>query len=372
VTRARASILLVLAAACVRGGQTSSAPSPASPADFDSLTITEVAPGVVHRSVRDLRGPWAIQLLEIDLALCKPMLRASKPGPPLAVRATTSSLGSTSLAAINADFFMLPGGTPVGPHVEAGEVLVGPGLRPAFLISRDGWSAGRTTIVGTVTHGSDNTALAQINRPLTATEGVAVYTAWYGDTIGAARATQALQLRLLTQNVGVVTAMLDTTFTLQSGSVAVRASPGAGSWLMRRSIGDTIRWHAHLAGPGGQVVVDAVGGFPVIVQNGRDVVAEQEGINENFGPRRHPRTAVGWNAQRLLLVVVDGRQPAWSVGMTLAELAALFIRLGATDAINLDGGGSSAMVIRGRVVNRPSDAQGEREVGNALVVTGCT
>jgi exopolysaccharide biosynthesis protein len=57
--------------------------------------------------------------------------------------------------------------------------------------------------------------------------------------------------------------------------------------------------------------------------------------------------------------------------MTLAELTALFRRLGATDAINLDGGGSTALAIRGEVQNRPSDREGERAVGNALALVGC-
>jgi hypothetical protein len=325
----------------------------------------------MHRSAWDGSGPWAIQLLDIDRDVCTPAFRARKPGPPLAARATTSSLGNADLAAINADFFMLPGGTPVGPHVEAGEVLVSPGPRPAFLIAHDGWSAGRATLVGAVRQGTDSSAIAQVNRRLDSADGVTLFTTWFGDTIAASRAAPALQVRLLTQNIGVITAIVDTTFTLHTGSVALSASPGASEWLTRRQPGDTITWHVHVEDPDGNVAMEAVGGFPLIVQNGRDIVAQQVGINESFGARRHPRTAVGWNAERLLLVVIDGRQTSWSAGMTLPELAALFIRLGATDAINLDGGGSSALVVRGRVVNRPSDAQGEREVGNALVLLGC-
>jgi exopolysaccharide biosynthesis protein len=71
---------------------------------------------------------------------------------------------------------------------------------------------------------------------------------------------------------------------------------------------------------------------------------------------------------RILLVAVDGRQPAKSVGMTIAELTALLLELGAVEAINMDGGGSTAMVVRGRVVNSPSDPAGERPVGDALLV----
>jgi hypothetical protein len=82
---------------------------------------------------------------------------------------------------------------------------------------------------------------------------------------------------------------------------------------------------------------------------------------------RHPRTAVGLSAdgKKLYLAVVDGRSTA-SVGMTCVELAATMKSLGAHEALNLDGGGSSTMYLRGRgVVNRPSDGS-ERVVANHL------
>ena len=101
-----------------------------------------------------------------------------------------------------------------------------------------------------------------------------------------------------------------------------------------------------------------------------------------FVKARHPRTAVGIarGGRRLLLVVVDGRQKGYSDGMTLRELAGLIRELGARDALNLDGGGSTTLVYSDpenagalRIANRPSDAEGERPVGDALaIVRGCT
>ncbi|HEX2188610.1 MAG TPA: phosphodiester glycosidase family protein, partial [Longimicrobiaceae bacterium] len=83
------------------------------------------------------------------------------------------------------------------------------------------------------------------------------------------------------------------------------------------------------------------------------------------------RSAVGWRADgTLLLVAVDGRRPGYSEGMSLAELRSLFLELGAAEALNLDGGGSTALVVRGATVNRPSDREGERAVANALVLLG--
>ena len=69
----------------------------------------------------------------------------------------------------------------------------------------------------------------------------------------------------------------------------------------------------------------------------------------------------------MLLVTVDGRQPGYSEGMTLTEFARLFLALGCTDAMNLDGGGSTTMVVRGKIVNSPSDGR-ERKVGSALAL----
>jgi exopolysaccharide biosynthesis protein len=91
--------------------------------------------------------------------------------------------------------------------------------------------------------------------------------------------------------------------------------------------------------------------------------------------RRHPRTAAGVSrdGRTLLLLVVDGRQPGWSVGATLPELAQVLLDAGAWSAVALDGGGSSAMWFRepgaaaGRVLNRPSDGR-VRPVANHLGV----
>lgn len=90
---------------------------------------------------------------------------------------------------------------------------------------------------------------------------------------------------------------------------------------------------------------------------------------------RHPRTAVGLSrdGRTLIVAVVDGRQPGHSVGLTLPELADLMIKLGADEAINLDGGGSSSFVYlpegAEKVVNRPSDVGGRfRPVANHLGV----
>jgi exopolysaccharide biosynthesis protein len=113
-----------------------------------------------------------------------------------------------------------------------------------------------------------------------------------------------------------------------------------------------------------------IGAGPVLLRSGRALNGkDREDFAEDFRLNRHPRTAIGTLKDgRVVLVTVDGRQPKVSVGMTIAELSALMLELGSVDALNLDGGGSTTMVIKGRVVNNPSDATGERPVSDALLV----
>jgi Phosphodiester glycosidase len=106
-----------------------------------------------------------------------------------------------------------------------------------------------------------------------------------------------------------------------------------------------------------------MGGIPLLVEDGEVAVSRCRASL----CRRHPRTGVGVTEEgEVLLVVVDGRRRL-SRGLTLVGFARLFRRLGATWALNLDGGGSSTMVVRGRIVNVPSDGR-ERPVCCSIMV----
>ncbi len=92
-------------------------------------------------------------------------------------------------------------------------------------------------------------------------------------------------------------------------------------------------------------------------------------MRAGFDAELHPRTAIAkLESGKVLLVTVDGRQPGVSAGMSLYMLADLLLEFGAVEAINLDGGGSTTMVVRNKIVNRPSDPTGERPVSDAILV----
>ncbi len=130
--------------------------------------------------------------------------------------------------------------------------------------------------------------------------------------------------------------------------------------------------------------VYAVNGGPTLIDDGETVLAypaegwspatiadsDRHAFYNAWLVRRNPRTAAGIREDgSLVLVVVDGRNPEHSIGASIPEMAGLMRHLGAIDAINLDGGGSSAMVVNGELVGIPSDMTDERAVSDAIVFT---
>jgi hypothetical protein len=150
----------------------------------------------------------------------------------------------------------------------------------------------------------------------------------------------------------------------RNGGIVLAGNPADDEALMIRALqpGQTITLSWSL---GWHRVLDSIGGFPMLLRDGR-IIAEP--CSSGFCGR-NPRTGVGYTADgSVMLVVVDGRRSKYSIGMTLTGFAKEMRTLGAVTAMNLDGGGSTTMVVRGRVINNPSDPGGPRHVSSALLV----
>ncbi len=121
---------------------------------------------------------------------------------------------------------------------------------------------------------------------------------------------------------------------------------------------------------GMRAVEDIVSGVPQLIKDGKiDITWQEEKSSKSFVETKHPRTAVAkLKDGKFLMVTVDGRSEA-SGGIGLEDLAKILLEMGATDAMNLDGGGSSTMFLDGKIVNHPSDKEGERKIGDAILVT---
>jgi len=167
---------------------------------------------------------------------------------------------------------------------------------------------------------------------------------------------------------------------VEAGPLGVRAGGGAAALAVRDGrepwIGRTAIDGASGVVSGPDWMVDAsdyrdvqvIGGLPELLDLGERVGDLEVAARPSFAAARHPRSAIGFNDDRIWIVAVDGRREGYSAGMTLPELTRVFEGLGAREALNLDGGGSTVMVVDGRVVSRPSDPTGEREVVNALLL----
>ena len=357
---------------------------PTIPADTEQL-----APGVWHHALHLIEGPWAIHVIELDIDqawAAGVRLQTAKAGGDGVAR--TSELAANALAAINGDFWF---GTPVrssGMQIRRGELLEEPRPRSAFAITRAGAPVLGVFAMrgGLITKSGHVLRVSHLNREPRASDELTLYNRYsWADSVHAP--------------VGFFLQGLDSSATVLNDTVAARVVQvrrrvwplklQAHQWLVAGgedfaqshtiAPGDTVQLYAMLP-PAVEVLREAIGGGPRIVRDGAPSIEyEPENLSADFATERHPRTAVGFSRDRktVFLVTVDGRQPGHSVGMSLQELAHLMssqLRLfsksrdNAHQAINLDGGGSTTMVVRHQVVNRPSDQTGERPVVNALLV----
>ncbi|MFC7105479.1 phosphodiester glycosidase family protein [Nonomuraea rubra] len=210
---------------------------------------------------------------------------------------------------------------------------------------------------------------------------------------GINRATTTDELVLYTEEYGAKTPTggVDAVIDATNKVVGLRASGGAVTAGMRVLHGNGVAadWLNEHAWQDWKVQIDTklvdlrtkralqltpelnvVAGGVGLVRNGKvKITAKLDGHDSiNMILRRHPRTLLGTTRNgSLILATIDGRQPGVTVGANFVEAAQFMRWLGATQAINLDGGGSTAMVVGNKVVNRPSDGA-ERAVGDALLV----
>lgn len=362
----------------------SAAPAPEIPEiPPDVRRVETLAPGVEHVEIR--RGDftagvgadrWTINTLTLDPRRVRLALgRAFDSGVGVE---TTSSIAARhgALAAVNGGYFRTEGlyrGEPAGIVVHGAKVLSEPSRkRPGLAVSNtDGRTrlgfAGLAFRAEVVAGDGSTRAVSGVNRPRLDDELILFTPEFHRTTLTGPNGIEAVVAE-------------DLVVAVHDGAGS-RSIPANGYVLSAHGLAR--RWVREHLLRGGRVELRAsakfepalpfdpdfvLGGGPVLLRGGASAPDAGE-YAAGFRLERHPRTAVGARADgTVVFVVVDGRQPALSVGLTIDELAALMSELGCVEAINLDGGGSTTMVIRGRVVNHPSDAGGERPVGDALLV----
>ncbi len=347
-----------------------------------------LAPGIVLEEMRRQAvetdpllpgGPQVIYRLRIDPR--QGTLRLGQAMDEVVGAETTSSISrrAGALAAINGGYFRTTGvarGEPVGLLVLDGRVLSEPVRNRASLMIGPG-DPPRLAIVFprlslTLRVGKSRLAVDGINRPRQADELV-VYTPDYHRTTLTEPGGSELVIRQgrrpepLSAGRGKASRGIPPDGMVISAHGKARARLEA-IWRTDRPV--RLQTDLQTGEPGSLPLPILLGAGPQLLRQGAVVLREQvESYAPSFLTDRAPRTAIGWQSDgTILLVVVDGRQPQWSIGMTLTELAELMRDFGCQEALNLDGGGSTTMVVRDRVVNRPSDPTGERPVSDAILL----
>jgi hypothetical protein len=363
-------------------------PAPAETGVVPAYRIThaeQLAPGLIHRTLVRGRGVREV----VNVARLAPgatvALRAVTAAPPRGPRLerTSSMCARVGCAiAVNGDFFSSATGDATGGVVSTAELLRSPNLRHhQLMIPPDEGrpSAGRLSWKGSLVP-TDLRSLfldgVNVSRNANA---IVLYTPSFGHSTRTNRHGNELVLRVVRPagpiRLGQTSLVRLESLRMARGDAVI---PRDGAVLSGHGRGEKTlsalwsRVKAGKAAPEALLRVEAasdvresVGGTPILVRGGKRWFADAA---RSFVRGRHPRTIVGWNsAGEIFLVAIDGRQRGYSEGMTLAEAADFMIRLGATDAINLDGGGSTTFVERGAVANRPSDRAVRRGGSTAIV-----
>lgn len=328
-------------------------------------------------------GPWSIHLVRVERDNPEYELQTMLANNVVTgmttlseqVKALPAELGRP-VAAVNGDFYFTSPkayyGDPQGIQIVAGELVSGPTDHACFWIDAHGkpntgvvqplfrvsWPHGSTTPFG-------------LNEERPGDEAV-LYTPRMGPSTGTKTGGREYVLEAIDK---------DAWLPLRVGTkirARVREIRDAGDTalkpdLMILSLGPQLLVDAPVVAVGDEVELStattpsltgartAIGGGPRLVVDGKP-------MNGWKSPnQRHPRAAMAWNDDYIYLMLVDGRQPGHSVGMSFQEMANYFIKLGCTHAMNLDGGGSASMSVFGQVVSSPSEGR-ERPISNGLVI----
>ena len=348
-----------------------------------------LAPGVTLRVERDRSLPRDIYALRITPGSPNVELFPALAGgtvyedTKIFGRGTVTSLvaENSAQAGINADFFPLGknynSGDPLGLMVRDGQLISGPySTRAFFAWGTGGAKLGYASLKGVVqSAGISNFSIDGINQDCPQ-NAVVLNDERAGIAVGKApNAVAVIRVDTTTGQWGlkasgtVESVATDRARTPVGTGYLVLVGQGAASERVASlRAGAKVDLSLTMTGFDAKGMDNAIGGGPVLVKDGAIAVADKaEGFPPSFADVRHPRTAIGRSAAGdIWLVVTDGRSKI-STGATLDEMAQIMRNLGCTDALNLDGGGSTVLSIYGSAINRPSDGR-ERAVANGVVV----
>jgi len=354
----------------------------------EALRFQEVAPGIEygqttsgHLSKDELTGPWLINVLRIDLSRASlKIVHGLDEGVGME---TVSSLAARfrAAAATNGGYFRTTGtyrGESIGLLLLDGKLISEPYNDRAELGLINAGSKtevvfGHLKFSGEISVGSVKHDVQGLNRPLSANELIVFTPEFHRTTL---TNSDGIEVVVRGNKVAAIGDLKGSRESPSDGDV-ISAIGSAREWVkrnLRKGSKTAFTWRLDPIAPdtdeAWRHAYSMLGGGPQLIKAGKIAITDkQEKMAPGFATDRHPRTAIAkLQSGKLLLLTVDGRQPGVSTGMSLNMLAQLLLEFNALEAINLDGGGSTTMVVGDKIVNKPSDQTGERPVSDAILI----
>ena len=340
----------------------------------------ETGPGITYMHDEIPEVPWSVHIVKVSRARKDFRLEtALGQSNQLGMSLLTEQLkwlekdGARPLAAVNGDFYKSANkypGDPEGLQISHGELVSGPSpVRSCFWLDATG-APHHTNVQSAFTvRLADGTAWPFGLNEERAKDQLVLYTGANGASTRTSGGLEFVLARGVSENWLPLRAGETYTGTVQevreggdasltAKTMILSAGPDLAARFSGVKAGDTFTLTTATT-PSVQGSPVALGGGPALVRGGKP-------MNFTGLQPRHPRVALGWNQTHFFLVEVDGRQKI-SAGMTFPEFAAYLVKIGCTEAINLDGGGSATIWVYGNVMNTPSEGR-PRPAANALVI----
>lgn len=331
---------------------------------YKNSMVYDVALGVKHiKLTKTINGrPVRINVVEINQKLnpnlqINPQLSSSR----LASKSTITTLArkNNSLVAINGTYFKPQTGVPLGTLMINGKMYTGPIYnRVAMGIFDNGFDMARLELNAQVKSFKGNVKVDNINQPRMLSTHIIVYTPEWGSF---APPSPKYGKQIAVEKGKIISIGTQSMPIPQNGYVIVGPDERLAKIYKAKHVDLDIKTI-----PNWENVKHIISGGPYLVKNGEVFVDMTEQKLGAIGGK-NPRTAIGYTQDgNFIMVAVDGREGA-SVGLTLKELAWFMKSIGCTNAMNLDGGGSTVMYVNGRVVNMPK-VKGGIALSNALTI----
>ena len=352
------------------------------PRNYFEKESVQLKPGIIKHLIRTVnnRGPVVLHALEIDLSnenisfkVGMPDVRAGlKPAPyKLKAKETLTEIvrEQMAFAGINANYFDVKLGNPIGTLITDGTWITGPVYDRVAI----GFSDENMVFIDQVMLLGDATSyrgfrrkpramieIDGLNTALNLYSKTGLFTSNWDEKIDLPKGKTALIVRN-----DLVKEKIDGSVEIPEDGYVIVGSEDCFDSVKKKDH-MKIEWKSS---PDWSEVKEAVSGGPYLIMDG-EIYVDQDKQRFKFAVRETfaPRSAVGLDKNgKLLLIAVDGRKPNLSVGLNLKELAELLKKLDLKEAINLDGGGSTTLVADGSIINTLSERH-ERKISNALLI----